>query len=289
MSVEDRIAPALRLAAIFQERSDEMAELITHENGSPITFSKLGQIGGPLMMLLGLPAQAAALEWEETRAGSYGNEFVVRKEPVGVVGAITAWNVPQILIVAKIVPALLVGCTVVLKPAPDTPLDALLLAADDRRVRLPARRRSASFRATRRAGERSSVTRTSTRSPSPARPQSGDGSARAAARTCGACTLELGGKSAAIVLDDAKHRRRPCAVCASRAFSTTVRHAPRRPACWCPGRTTATSLTRSRRRIAEMPVGDPMVPETEIGPLVARASGSACRATSTPGSNRVPA
>ena len=55
-------------------------------------------------------------------------EVLVAKEPVGVVGAITPWNVPLFIAAAKLVPSLLAGCTVVFKPAPETPLDALPLA-----------------------------------------------------------------------------------------------------------------------------------------------------------------
>ena len=56
------------------------------------------------------------------------SSLLVRREPVGVVGAIVPWNVPLGLTMPKLGPALLTGCTVVLKPAPETPLDAFLLA-----------------------------------------------------------------------------------------------------------------------------------------------------------------
>ena len=52
----------------------------------------------------------------------------MRRAPVGVVGAIVPWNVPQFLIMPKLIPALIAGCTVVVKPAPETPLDAMWLA-----------------------------------------------------------------------------------------------------------------------------------------------------------------
>ena len=57
-----------------------------------------------------------------------GSPVVVRREPVGVVAAIMPWNVPQFTIMSKLVPALLAGCTIVVKPAPETPLDGYLLA-----------------------------------------------------------------------------------------------------------------------------------------------------------------
>jgi acyl-CoA reductase-like NAD-dependent aldehyde dehydrogenase len=61
------------------------------------------------------------------RAGVLG-PVVVRREPVGVVAAVIAWNVPLLLATAKLAPALLAGCTVVLKPSPETPLNAYVLA-----------------------------------------------------------------------------------------------------------------------------------------------------------------
>src|SRR2546429_4427849 len=70
---------------------------------------------------------AAEYPWEELRQGLLG-PTVVRREPVGVAAAIVAWNVPQFLAVSKIAPALIAGCTVIVKPAPETALDSYLLA-----------------------------------------------------------------------------------------------------------------------------------------------------------------
>src|SRR4029079_11489040 len=72
-------------------------------------------------------AAAHATEWSETLQGPYG-PYEILREPVGVVAAIPAFNVPQVIIIGKLVPALLAGCTVVVKPSPEVPLDALLLA-----------------------------------------------------------------------------------------------------------------------------------------------------------------
>ncbi len=266
MGVAERIAPVERLTALFTERMDAMAELITDENGSPITFSKLGQVGGPLMMLLSFPAQAAAIEWEQARPGTTGPGFVVRKEPVGVVGAITAWNVPQLLIVAKLVPALLVGCTVVVKPSPETPLDALLLAQMIDEAGFPP-------------GVISIVP--------------GDGAAgehlvghhdvdkitftgsTAVGRRIGArcgedlrrVTLELGGKSAAIVLDDADIEK----TVAGLRFSSFMNNGQ---ACAAQTRILVSRANHDSfvdamaASVAEMPFGDPTDDATEVGPLV---------------------
>src|SRR5207244_3931526 len=71
---------------------------------------------------------AADYPWEEKRAGVLAPEVLVRHEAVGVVGAIVPWNVPQFVTMSKLAPALLAGCTIVLKPSPETPLDAFLMA-----------------------------------------------------------------------------------------------------------------------------------------------------------------
>jgi betaine-aldehyde dehydrogenase len=71
---------------------------------------------------------AKGFRWEEHRAGVMADDVIVRREPAGVVGAIVPWNAPQVVTMSKLAPALLAGCCVVLKPAPETPLDANLLA-----------------------------------------------------------------------------------------------------------------------------------------------------------------
>ena len=103
----------------------------------------------------------------------------------------------------KVAPALAAGCTIVLKPAEQTPLTALRLGELALEAGIPRGRRSTSSPATARPARRSSTTPASTRSPSPARPRSGARSARSAGRALKRVTLELGGKSPNIILPDA--------------------------------------------------------------------------------------
>ena len=124
-------------------------------------------------------------------------------KPLGVAAQIIPWNFPLLMLAWKIAPALAAGNTVVLKPASTTPLSR---AAVRRRLppgRPAAGRRQHHHRARARSGWRWSPIRTSTRSPSPARPRSASGSPRASPGTDKALTLELGGKAANIVFDDA--------------------------------------------------------------------------------------
>jgi len=116
-----------KLTAVYSGHTDEMADLITAEMGSPRSFSRLGQATGAVAQMHLNLATGREFPWVERRQGLFG-EVHLRRAPVGVVGAIVPWNVPQFLIMPKLIPALIAGCTVVVKPAPETPLDAMWLA-----------------------------------------------------------------------------------------------------------------------------------------------------------------
>ncbi|MFB7598449.1 aldehyde dehydrogenase family protein [Streptomyces sp. NPDC056160] len=117
---------AARLAAlrdVLVAREDEIAGTVTTELGAPPKFSRTVHAGLPIAVAGSYADLAATYAFEE-KAGT----STVLHEPVGVVGAITPWNYPLHQIVAKVAPALAAGCTVVLKPAEDTPLTARLFA-----------------------------------------------------------------------------------------------------------------------------------------------------------------
>ena len=110
-------------------RHEEIARVISSENGSPYSWSVLAQALGAMMVWDSAITVARDFTYEETRDGVLGR-ILVRREPVGVVAAVVPWNVPQFVAAAKLAPALLTGCTVVLKPSPESPLDAYLLGGD---------------------------------------------------------------------------------------------------------------------------------------------------------------
>ncbi|WP_043263675.1 aldehyde dehydrogenase family protein [Streptomyces sp. CT34] len=115
-----------RLAALRDQlaaRAEEIAATVTAELGSPLAFSTAVHAGVPVAVCGSYAELARTYAFEET----VGNSTVLL-EPVGVVGAITPWNYPLHQIVAKVAPALAAGCTIVLKPAEDTPLVAQLFA-----------------------------------------------------------------------------------------------------------------------------------------------------------------
>ncbi|MFD3929106.1 aldehyde dehydrogenase family protein [Streptomyces sp. NPDC058614] len=129
----ERGAKLAALRDVLVARKDEMAETVTAELGSPLPFSQAVHAGVPILVAGSYAELAATYAFEE----KVGNS-TVHHEPVGVVGAITPWNYPLHQIVAKVAPALAAGCTVVLKPAEDTPLTAQLFAEAVAEADLPA-------------------------------------------------------------------------------------------------------------------------------------------------------
>ncbi|MEU5837852.1 aldehyde dehydrogenase family protein [Streptomyces diacarni] len=119
----ERAARLEALQQVLLARRDEIAETVTAELGSPLTLSRKVHAAAPIAVSGSYAQLAAEYPFEER----VGNSRVLR-EPVGVVGAITPWNYPLHQIVAKAAPALAAGCTMVLKPAEDTPLVAQLFA-----------------------------------------------------------------------------------------------------------------------------------------------------------------
>ncbi|MEW2072718.1 aldehyde dehydrogenase family protein [Streptomyces sp. NPDC013433] len=127
---------AARLAAlrdVLVARQDEIAGTVTAELGSPLKLSQAVHTGVPIAVTGSYAELAATYPFEEKT----GNSTVLH-EPVGVVGAITPWNYPLHQIVAKTAPALAAGCTVVVKPAEDTPLVARLFAQAVHEAGIPA-------------------------------------------------------------------------------------------------------------------------------------------------------
>ena len=127
MSLDERIAVMQRLSALLVEAQDDVARLVSAEMGCPVTLSKGMQSIGTRMLLDSFIDLAPGYWRQELRQSVTGNGLVLR-EPVGVVAAIIPWNAPMLIAMIKLAPALLMGCTAVLKPALETPFDSQLLA-----------------------------------------------------------------------------------------------------------------------------------------------------------------
>ena len=131
-SPEERAKFSSRIAEGLTARMDEIATIVTREAGMPKWLSLIVQAGLPINSFASAAAQAEGYQYER----EVGNSLVVR-EPVGVVGCITPWNYPLHQIAAKVAFAMAAGCTVVLKPSEIAPLDAYVLAEVINDVGLP--------------------------------------------------------------------------------------------------------------------------------------------------------
>jgi betaine-aldehyde dehydrogenase len=267
MPPAERLAIVARFADLYAGRMTEMSDLITAEMGSPSSFSQLAQAPAPWLMLSTFIGIAKEFPWEEERAGAMGSPVIVRREPVGVVAAIVPWNVPQFVTMSKLAPALLSGCTMVLKPAPETPLDAYLLAELLEEAGVPAGVVNV-IPAGREAGEHL------VRHPGIDK-VAFTGSTAAGRRIAGICgeqlkrcSLELGGKSAAIILDDADL----AATMQGLRFASLMNNGQ---ACVAQTRILASRshydevVDALSELVSGMSVGDPADPSTDVGPLVA--------------------
>lgn len=265
-TLDERIAVLKRLADALAANSDALASLITDEMGCPITQSRTIQVPTSRAILDTYLELAPSYPFRSVRRSATGTALVIR-EPVGIVAAVVPWNMPLTTTMQKLAPALLAGCTVVLKPAPETPLDAYFLGEMLLDAGLPAGvinivpadREVSEYLVTHPGVDKVAFT----------------GSTAAGRRIAALCgqdlrrvTLELGGKSAAVILDDAD-------------LETTVERlrmgSLRNSGQVCSLKTRLVVSARRERELLDrlvallesMPVGDPHDPSTEIGPMVA--------------------
>lgn len=265
MSLDQRLEAMRRLSTIMVRRTEEIAQTITDEMGCPIALSRSMQAAGSYMLLDAFIDLAPKYPWSQVRRSSTGDGLVLR-EPKGVVAAVIPWNAPLQIAVIKAGPALLAGCAMVLKPAPEAPLNAYLLAEMVEEAGLPAGvlnvvpadRDVSEYLVMHPDVDKVSFTGSSA-------------AGRHLASICGEdlrhLTLELGGKSAAIILDDADI---PAAVESLRMGSL------RNSGQVCSNKTRIVVSKRRQDELVEaliammktMPVGDPHDPDIQVGPMV---------------------
>jgi betaine-aldehyde dehydrogenase len=265
LPAEKRAEYLEKISANLKARSDELAKTIAQEVGMPLKMASRIQAGLPIANFANYGKIVREFQFES----KVGNSLVVR-EPVGVVGAITPWNYPLHQIALKVAPALAAGCTVVLKPSEVAPFNAFLLAECAEAAGLPK-------------GVLNVVTGTGAEAGEALVKHAGvdmisfTGSTRAgkriselAAQGVKRVALELGGKSASVILDDADL---PAAV------KSTVN------GCYLNSGQTCTALTRmlvpesryeeAAKIAAEVAkgftVGDPLAETTKLGPLTSQA------------------
>jgi acyl-CoA reductase-like NAD-dependent aldehyde dehydrogenase len=264
----DRIDAVRRLAKIYAAQHSAMAELITAEIGAPISFAQRAQVGLPSMMMKAFCDLAEGFGWQETRRGFYGSDLQLRREPVGVVAAIVPWNMPQFLIVTKLIPALLAGCCAVVKPAPESPLDALLLADLIAQADLPAGVVSV-LPGGAKVGQQLIGHRGVDKVSFTGSTSAGKAVAAACAEDLKRVSLELGGKSAAVVLDDAD----PAAVASavrSASLSNCGQICNALTRILLPANRSDEFVDALAAEMTALRIGDPTEPSTQLGPLVAK-------------------
>jgi aldehyde dehydrogenase (NAD+) len=262
---EERAEYLMKIHAGLEARTQEIAEAIAREVGMPVGLSTFIQVGLPKGNFAIAAGLLSSYEFEER----IGNSLVVR-EPFGVVGCISPWNYPLHQIALKVAPALAAGNTVVVKPSEVAPINAFILAEIVHEAGLPAGVFNlvtgvgpvvgeaiaahpdvdmVSFTGSTRAGKRV---------------------AEVAARNVKKVSLELGGKSPNVILDDLDDEG------FTKAVSAGVGK------CFANSGQTCTALTRMlvpRARMAQaeqivaataakFTVGDPFDPATRLGPLV---------------------
>lgn len=271
----ERAAALGRMAEAIERHSAALGRTITLENGSPVSETA-GAAGNAASILRLVAGFVGHLTTPDVRAFPGGaQETVVARDPIGVAALIAPWNFPINLVVIKLAPALLAGCTVVLKPAPQTPLSARFLLDAAAEAGIPS-------------GVVTLVTGGG---------QTGDllvrhpgidkvaftGSTPVGRRIAAACgellrpvTLELGGKSASVVLPDAD-----LTVLESALLRSCLRNTGQ--TCYISTRLIVTPeryeqvVALAGRVVADAPVGDPLDVATVFGPVASAAQRDAVR------------
>jgi aldehyde dehydrogenase (NAD+) len=260
----ERGAMLMKLADVLERRVPEIAAAWCAQIGGLKQRSEMMQMGS-VMGLRGIAALGESFPWTETKKGQMVDTAVIVREPVGVVAGIAPWNAPFGIMLNKVAYSLIAGCTVIMKPSPETPLEAYIIAEAAEEAGFPAgvvnlvpADRDASDHLVQNPGvDKVSFTGSTA-------------AGKRIAEVCGSriarCSLELGGKSAAIVRDDFPLEAaaqilgntitvlsgQVCAML-SRAIVTKDRH---------------DELAEKIAKVMKgVKIGDPSDPETQLGPL----------------------
>ena len=265
MTHVERGAYVQKLAELLGARMGELNRAWTDQMGGLASFAPM-VVGGGAFQLQYFAGLAGTYPFETRQPISMGpGTAVIVREPVGVVVAIAPWNAPFAIMTQKIAPALVAGCTVIMKPSPETPLEAYIIAECAAAAGfppgvinlVPAHREASDYLVRNPGVDKVSFTGSTV---------AGRRIASVCADRIARCTLELGGKSAAIVLDDFPIEE------AAGVLTGTI--------CTMSGQVCATLsrviVSRPRyealaaaicKAMAQVKVGDPNDPTTQMGPL----------------------
>jgi succinate-semialdehyde dehydrogenase / glutarate-semialdehyde dehydrogenase len=265
----DRAALLKRWHALIVRHGEDLARLISREQGKPLAEAA-GEVAYGASYVEWFAEEAVRAYGDVIPAAMPGRSMLVVKEPVGVVAAITPWNFPLAMIARKVAPALAAGCTVVAKPAEDTPLTSLALFRLLEEADAPA-------------GVANIITASRARAPETVDEWLADGRvrkitftgstpvgkhlARESSGTLKRLSLELGGNAPFIVLDDAD-----IDAAVEGLMKAKFRNAGQ--TCVSPNRVYVqagayeTFLAALTARVGALKVGPAMMPGVQIGPLI---------------------
>ena len=266
MSASERGRIIWKIADLLEEHTEEFAELETLDNGKPISVSRVADV--PLAVDLFRYMAGWATKIEGSTIPISGPFFAyTRREPIGVVGQIIPWNFPLLMAAWKLGPALATGCTVVLKPAEQTPLSALRLGELAMEAGLPPGVLNIVTGFGETAGAALAAHPDVDKIAFTGSTEVGKLIVQAAAANLKKVTLELGGKSPNIVFDDADVNK----ATAGAANAIFFNHGQ----CCCAGSRlfiedkifdkVVEGVSESAKKIR---VGPGMNPDTQMGPLV---------------------
>jgi geranial dehydrogenase len=261
---EARAEVMRRFLGALAARASDLAHAVSAQNGMPISTSTMLEAQFPLGVL-DYYAGLATSQLGDVRPSQMGRETIVERTPIGVVAAIVPWNFPVTLAMSKIAPAMLAGCTVVIKPSPGTVLDSYIVAEAALEAEVPAGvlnwvpadREVGAYLVSHPGIDKVAFTGSTA-------------AGRVVAKVCGGLlrpvTLELGGKSAAIILEDASldavlqglpmvsmlNNGQACFNC-TRVLAPASRYAD--------------VVDAVAGLLASLKVGDALDPETQVGPM----------------------
>jgi succinate-semialdehyde dehydrogenase/glutarate-semialdehyde dehydrogenase len=269
-TASDRAAVLRRWNDLILLHREDLAVIMTSEQGKPLREAT-GEIAYAASFVEWFAEEGKRAYGDVIPANSADCRVLVLRQPVGVVAAITPWNFPSAMITRKVAPALAAGCTVVVKPAPQTPFSALALAALGERAGIPAGVLNVV------TGDAESIGGEMTANPL-VRKLSFTGSTRVGKQLIGQCadtvkrvSLELGGHAPFIVFDDADLERAVQGALASKYRCSGQ-------TCVCANRIYVQAglhddfVARFAAASAELAVGNGMDDVTDLGPMINEAA-----------------
>ena len=262
----ERSAALRRLYELMMQHQDDLAVLLTAEQGKPLAEAR-GEIAYGASFLEWFAEEAKRIYGDVIPAPSSDQRLLALKQPVGVVACVTPWNFPNAMLTRKIGPALAVGCTVVCKPATATPLSALAIAELADRAGIPAGVINIIAGRTGAIGDELTGNPTVRKLTFTGSTEVGKELIRACAGTVKRTSMELGGNAPFIVLDDAD-----LDAAVAGALASKFRNAGQ--TCVCANRLLVHDRVydafaeRLTKAVAALQTGNGMDAGTDIGPLI---------------------